>query len=429
MLLVLSTGCKADPAAQGQGRKVLDQGDCVAGADTIQEAINTAGPGDVVHVCGGNNGAGLVVTHDVIIEGAGADLTRLDGDDKVTAIEVSPNAVLTLRDVTVRGGGGTGRGGGIVADQAGGLILERVIITGNAGSTGAGVVAPFAPEARGEFTDTVITENVAVGDAGRALLHHATLVNTVIGANVAGTGGGGILVSDGGAITADETTVVEANSATEGGGVVLGARATWTGGVVRANQAITGGGVLLRESDGQTFDGLEISDNTADLDGAGLAALTRGLGEVTVRSVVFSGNIAGERGGGLYWNGGGALDLFSCRLVGNSAQGGGGLIVAGAAVTRDESSELVDNTADAGAGALVEGGSLLITGKVAGNAASVAGGGVRLEDGRVASQGGLWGDAADANAPDDVSFESQAFTFGGGEVDFLCDSETGCETQ
>jgi hypothetical protein len=241
---------------------------------TIQDAVDAAPAGATVRICDGTYFENIVVDSDVVLEGAGADLTILDGSEDGSVVRVDGADVdLTLRGLTLQHG---------TADAGGGIF--------------------FGP------------------DAGSM-----TLSGTVIRDNTAGSVGGGVYFR--GSVAADDDTVITGNVANEGGGVYGGS--TWYGGRIENNDAVyTGGGVYLDANEGEfrnvaivgnhsdewaggifltngcTLRDSSVTDNTVDGDGGGLQAFNYGgysVGNgVTVRNSVVTGNLATGHGGGAY---------------------------------------------------------------------------------------------------------------------------------
>ncbi len=160
-----------------------------SGADEIMLAaleyrLDIAGAGENANLSGD-----LDIRSDMIIRGAGADVTRIRGDrdDRVFDI-ATPATTVLVEGVTIRNGAGT-FGGGIFNDVGVSLRVENCSLTGNATTQGGGIASLGALE----------------------------VVNSVFHANAA-TSGGGIWSGGGGTttlrnVTFDSNTSLESGSA------------------------------------------------------------------------------------------------------------------------------------------------------------------------------------------------------------------------
>ncbi|HXJ63403.1 MAG TPA: CSLREA domain-containing protein, partial [Actinomycetota bacterium] len=120
-------------------------GGCAAGSSTATDVISLP-PGDYALAAGGTNedaaaDGDLDVTGNVDIEGAGADVTVVDGNGSVggeRVFQVFAPAVVTIRGVTIRDGHG-GSGGGL-SNLGGTVHLLHSAVTGNVGGNGGGLL-------------------------------------------------------------------------------------------------------------------------------------------------------------------------------------------------------------------------------------------------------------------------------------------------
>jgi parallel beta-helix repeat protein/predicted outer membrane repeat protein len=166
----------------------------------------------------------LDILRDLTIVGAGMGSTIIDGSgfgvtpDRV--LEVHSAVSLTINDASITGGdSGAVTGGGIYVD--GSLVAERVSISGNRADSGAGLLVSG----------------------------NATLTDTVIRDNLAGSRGGGIRVIGSGTLTLDRGEISE-NSGDQGGGIYHeGSLITLTNTTISSNTAQTGGGGIYARSD------------------------------------------------------------------------------------------------------------------------------------------------------------------------------------
>ena len=241
-----------DDSGPGSLRQAITDANAEAGPDTITFNISgtitlastlpliTFGPG-------------------LTLDGTGQTLT-IDGNHAVQAAIVDPGASLTLNNLTIANGIGSG-GGGIVNN--GTLAITNSTFSGNSSSVNGG-----------------------------GIFNHGTLtiVNSTFSGNRA-TGFGGGIYNDTGIITVTDSTF-SGNNAQE-----------WGGGIS------TNFGTLTITS--STF-----SDNSAGYGGGGVYI----DGMLTITSSTFSGNNTTGYGGGIYNNGGAIVTLRNSIIV-NSAGG------------------------------------------------------------------------------------------------------------
>jgi hypothetical protein len=149
----------------------------------------------------GTTAGNLVIAQNITINGVSPDNTRITYADS-TALDhrdrifhVLPAGNLTIRDLSVRGGGhgttsGLDKGGGVWAQ--GPLTVERVSVRLNSQVQGGGVYI----ENTSDIHASTINLNSAVNGAGIFIggdaAYTATIVNTTIDSNTASSLGGGI---------------------------------------------------------------------------------------------------------------------------------------------------------------------------------------------------------------------------------------------
>ncbi|HEY3266616.1 MAG TPA: LamG-like jellyroll fold domain-containing protein [Armatimonadota bacterium] len=190
---------------------------------TISAAISHAQPADIITVAAGTYHENLTLPVSVAIHGAGAAQTIVDGGQTDSVVTVNPGYSVTLSDMKLTNGlgtGGLGAGGGVFNE--GSLRIERCIIAGNnALNSGAGIC-----NYNGDMTlvDCAVSGNLAA-DAGGGIVNTAnlTMQNCLVSGNVTGASpsavhgiGGGIANS--GALDATNCTVY-GNAAEQGAGI------------------------------------------------------------------------------------------------------------------------------------------------------------------------------------------------------------------
>ena len=109
------------------------------------------------------------------------------------------------------------------------------------------------------------------------------------------------LAAPGGRLTVEQGSTIRHNRFTNGGGVQVGATATFTmtGGIIRNNVASYGGGVYLHDGSSANIDGIcHITANQAVYDGGGVWAHATALMEAA--GLHITNNQAGRLGGGIF---------------------------------------------------------------------------------------------------------------------------------
>jgi hypothetical protein len=415
--------------------------------DSIQDALDAASTGDTVTICGGTFYEQLDVSHSVVLEGAGAELTTIDGEDDGPAVSVSGSSVdLTLRDVGINHGfgayvsdiGGTA-GGGIQAWGARSLTLQDCLIEHSEAEVGGGVLGPDGGDV--EITNTTISDNAATAGAGGGVALSASpgatveIADSEISNNTSTFFGAGLVILDSssGSGSAEVVDTLIDNNTDEtvdsyGGGLVSTAELSLSGVTISNNAAYFGGGGAYILGDVDADDTTEITGNFTSLEGYGgglfvdncswtggtvsgnLAALGGAAlvlaGEI--HDAIVDSNSSDTWGGGIYIFDGGVLE--NVEITNNESYNGGGGLLVGA---EDESFYA---TVD----------SCVITNNLGGG----GGGGAQVES-PFESIDSDWGSSGTDNDPDDVLFfydlvneYSISYTAFGASSYFECSYET-----
>jgi len=265
----------------------------------------------------------------------GADVGNKSYNDGGGIYNAAGTATITGSDIYSNTA--TGSGGGI--ENAGVVIITNSNILSNTATSHGGGVRIYADGniAAATIANTTISNNIAGSECGGILLRaHSsgtatlTLDNSTVSNNKAGSYGGGFevwLSGDGVAEAALTNSDIISNTAgsSNGGGVEIWASSTSTATV--------------------TFDRVTISGNDAGWDGGGVEiwASSTSTATVTFDNSTISGNDAGEDGGGIH-NNQGRVNLSHVTIANNTADSddddsgeGGGIYQSSGAVNLEHS--------------------------------------------------------------------------------------------
>lgn len=174
-----------------------DQNDCRSrdtACATIGVAIGKAPAGDTINIAAGTYVETLFVRKDLVFQGAGADVTVLDGGGGAAVFGLfDANSTTTIADVTIQGGRSVGSGGGIT--NYGTLTLANSMVRDNGVTLGGGFqglgggIANFGTLV---LTDSSVISNTAYVGGGIFNSGKLMAINSTISGNVARRSGGGI---------------------------------------------------------------------------------------------------------------------------------------------------------------------------------------------------------------------------------------------
>jgi hypothetical protein len=289
----------------GSLRQAVFDANALVGADTIAFADGLVG---TIGLTAGQ----LSITDHLIIDGPGADLLAVSGNDASRVFSISGGATVAIDDLTITDGRTVGDGGGIL-NTGSTLTLDRVVLSNNQavgapGGAGRGGAIANLSGASLIVTDSLFVQNQAIGGAGGSQAF-----------------GGGIL-NLGSSLTASRSTLI-GNQAIGGAG----------SGPARGGGIDTANGLTVTITD-STF----IGNQAVAGDGTGGIGFGRGgglyntVGTVTVENSTFLGNLArggsnttrsgallGPAGGGALFNADrGILFLIGSTVTGNQALAG-----------------------------------------------------------------------------------------------------------
>ncbi len=298
----------------------------------------------------------------LLIDGPGAGLVTISGNNAMEVVDVASGAVATLSGLTISGGST-----GIVAQEFSTLTASGSTISGNGegGIANAGnlslVDSAVSANTGGGLNNlgtATVTGSTFAADDGGGIANYGALVvsaSSFTGDVVDGDGGG---ISNAGTITVTGTSFSGDQSISTnccngfgaglfntGTGTIT--NSTFTGNSMGFNGGSNGSGGGLFNSGGSLIvSACTFSGNTANVSGGGVG---NSGGTMTLSNSTLSGNSAGSSGGGIF--NGGSLTVSGCTVSANSTYGGvafgGGIDQAGGTL------ELINSTVagnDAGTG-------------------------------------------------------------------------------
>jgi hypothetical protein len=180
----------------------------------LTEAVAASGSGGTVRfgpgVFAGTADLGGI---DLTLQGAGRDLTVLDGEGMGVVVLAERGEQLVVRDLTITGGAGI-EGGGVHAED-GSVVLERVALADNRAIIGAGL---WSDDGAVTVTDGVVVFNACSQAGGGLYVEDGTLdvTRTVFALNASVDLYGGGVYTDDSDVTMTNI-VAHANFALQGG--------------------------------------------------------------------------------------------------------------------------------------------------------------------------------------------------------------------
>ena len=216
---------------------------------TIAGALGCAGNGSTISIGAGSFAGGFTITHNVVLQGAGAG-TVIKSDpsvrlDSVTEVTVADGLNVTLKSLTVDGGGRQHD----VVDGSGSLMVVNSTITGGIADQNGGAinVSPATGmNAKLTVLRSTLANNLAfsyggaiyVADGPAANARNAvSVIDSTITANQAIVAGGAIKIGLWDALTVRDSTIAR-NQATQFAGGVW-AQTAGPGGTASASVALT----------------------------------------------------------------------------------------------------------------------------------------------------------------------------------------------
>ncbi|MFC2039358.1 OmpL47-type beta-barrel domain-containing protein [Chloroflexota bacterium] len=327
LLMVTTALAVATPVGAAPGTIYVDAGNTSGIEDgtqanpynTIQEGIDAALYGDTVSVAVGTYYENITLKDGVVVQGAGADVTTIDGGgigSVVVANSVGSDTVLDGFTIT---NGNADAGGGMFNFFSSPSVID-CIFTGNSAAWGGGM---GNNESSPTVTDCAFSGNSATWGGGMANSGSLspTLTNCTFTGNNSGDQGGG-MHNDHSSPTVTDCTFTGNSAEVWGGGMNNGySSPTVTSCTFSDNSAGVGGGGMNNGYSSPTVTDCTFTGNSAEVWGGGM---NNGYSSPTVTNCTFNGNTSSVSGGGMH-NGYSSSTVTSCTFSGNSATWGGGM--------------------------------------------------------------------------------------------------------
>jgi predicted outer membrane repeat protein len=245
---------------------------------------------------------------------------------------VEETGLLTVSDLTIKGGGSwNGCGGAIVVLPGGKLSIRRSHLLRSSSRFHGGAVCNLGGQVT--IDNSVFKGNVARGYGGAVENSQSGMMTISESLFVANTSNrGGAVYNDNSQMTVTQSAFLRNSSTGSGGGIAVehsGSPAdnllTIVNSTIEGNSAQTDGGGLDLHSSTATIIGTTISHNVAQLRGGG--GIYSGFGTQDLVNTTISNNHAGARGGGIEsvgLSGDGSISLNNVTITANSAGSEGG---------------------------------------------------------------------------------------------------------
>jgi hypothetical protein len=330
---------------------------CPSGCEftTIAAALQEAGDGDVVTVGEGIYAGGVAIDKNIDLRGAGRDKTTIQGTSEASVIRVGTRANVAIEGVTITGGGGSSTrlgatgGGGILNE--GELTLSDSVVRGNtvANGEGGGIYSHASKPLT--IRNSVIEANQAT-DGGGVYVRNGDVVmeDTTVADNRSTRNGGGIVDAGGETLRLERCQIVDNRADQDVGGVLSANELVLVDSTVSGNRAVNVGGIAGGRERLKVIRST-IRDNVSRGSGGGLRVGSGGI--ELVDSVVEKNQSSNANGGGIFANNlSGDVSLKSSILSGNvAAQDGGGILNDKSEIVLDNS-KVIDNRAGRNGGGI-----------------------------------------------------------------------------
>ncbi len=330
LVSALSVITTASDNSIGSLRAALTFAATTPGADTITFAPALSGQTITL-------GSEIVIADNDAVTIDASKLTAgltISGGNATRLFTVASGKSLTLKNLTLTGGNGTGvlgsgNGGAIL--NLGALTLEDCTLTAN--------VVPST-----KVGGAIYTTNAATSVTARRCVFSAN-------ATTGNSSGGGAIFAEASSVLDCFDCTFTANTTPNTAGAVhasSGANATLTRCTFNANTATgagSGAGAVRNTSATLTLLNCTLTANTAVLEGG--AVLSVNSGTTTLRHCTIAGNSAANGGGIILFSG--TVAVENCIVAGNTATTGPDIQRSGGAITRAGGSVIGDNASAAAA--------------------------------------------------------------------------------
>ncbi len=271
----LGNGICADLSGLCTLRAAVQETNALAGSDSIVLDTNT-------YTLTGLSGEDLAVfgdldiLDDLTITGTGTTNTVIDGGSVDRIFDIDTGVVVTISDLTIRGGNVAGESGGGIRND-GTLSLDNTTITANVSGVDGGAILNLDTLT---LLESTVSGNDTSGDGGGIFNDNGLLTvtrSTVSGndATGAGSNGGGIYNANGSSLTTTNSTITNNTATASGGGIFnsSGATATSTNDTISNNSASLNNGGGISNNDTAILTNTIVADNTGG-NCAGTTAIT-----------------------------------------------------------------------------------------------------------------------------------------------------------
>ncbi|OUC12234.1 MAG: hypothetical protein B0A82_23560 [Alkalinema sp. CACIAM 70d] len=313
-----------DDSGAGSLRQAILDANGMQGADTI--SFDSAVFGTTPQIILLTSGAFAAITSDLTINGPGAGLLTINGNNASRVFQVNPNVNAAIVGVTIANGKAI-NGGGFLSNTAGGGILNfgslgviNTTFSNNNGGQLGGGIANFGGML---INGGTFNSNQAISGAGIYNAGGIEIRNSNFNTNQASGNGGGVFNS--GSLTIDNDYFSRNTAGNDGGSLYnsgSGTASILTSVIVDGRANRLGGGIA-------NFGTLASLDNTlirgnqsTGSGGAGGGLFNGGTANLTNTSIL--GNVAAGIGGGIY-NGGTLTVRANSLISSNRAADGGGI--------------------------------------------------------------------------------------------------------
>lgn len=293
-------------------------------------------PGDVAELVADINTANSNGEDDTIdlggltftLDDSNAAIDPTDGNTGLPGIEADGGNSLTIANGTIARDADAQRFRLLRVAGGANLTIDSVTLTGGRTEDGFGRrdggAALVSSGGSLKVENSTISQNEGHFGGGIHARGALTISNSSIRENTGETGGGLSLIGNSSVATV-RNSLISGNTAVAGGGGIraaYGVQINLYRSVIASNSASLGGGILASQSNLKLLK-TEVTGNNASLYGGGM---NLGGGSVQIIDSLFSGNRASLIGGGFY-TGGTDFELNNSTVSGNHAgKGGGGFI-------------------------------------------------------------------------------------------------------